>query len=62
MTKRSKEVRLAVARLNEIIEEYKEKHPTQERDWRTYEQQFAKRAKAAFHDLEPIVETAVSSI
>ena len=62
MTKRSKEVRLAVARLDEIIEEYKKEHPSEKRDWRTYEQQFARRAKTAFHDLEPFVEEAVSSI
>ncbi len=62
MTKRSKEVRLAVARLDEIIEEYKKEHPAPKRDWRTYEQQFARRAKTAFHDLEPLVEEAVSSI
>lgn len=62
MTKRSKEVRLAVARLDELIEEYKKEHPAQERDWRTYEQQFARRAKTAFHDLEPLVEEAVSTI
>ena len=62
MTKRSKEVRLAVARLDEIIKEYKKEHPAPERDWRTYEQQFARRAKTAFHDLEPLVEEAVSSI
>jgi len=62
MTKRSKEVRRVVAQLDEIIEEYKKEHPVQKRDWRTYEQQFARRAKTAFHDLEPLVERAVSSI
>ena len=62
MTKRSKEVRLAVARLDEVIEEYKKEHPPDKRDWRTYEQQFARRAKTAFHDLEPLVEEAVSTI
>ena len=62
MTKRSEEVRLAVARLDEMIEEYKKEHPAPKRDWRTYEQQFARRVKTAFHDLEPLVEEAVSSI
>lgn len=62
MSKRSKEVRLAVARLDEIVGEYKKESPAQERDWRTYEQQFARRAKTAFYDLEPLVENAVSSI
>ena len=62
MTTRSKEVRLAVARLEEVIEEYKKEHPPAKREWRTYEQQFARRAKTAFHDLEPLVEEAVSTI
>ena len=62
MSKKSKEVRLAVARLDKIIEEYKKEHPAPERDWRTYEQQFARRAKTAFYNLEPLVEEAVSSI
>ena len=62
MTKRSKEVRLAVARLDEVIEEYKKENPPAKRDWRTYEQIFARRAKTAFHDLEPLVEEAISTI
>lgn len=62
MSKRSKEVRQVVARLDEVIEEYKKEHPASKRDWRTYEQQFSRRAKAAFQDLEPLVEEAVSSI
>lgn len=62
MTKMTKSVREIVAQLDEIIEEYKKSHPAQERDWRTYEQQFARRAKACFRDLEPLVEEAVSSI
>ena len=62
MTKRSKEVRDVIAKLDEIIEEYKKEHPEKERDWRTYEQQFARRAKTCFTELEPLVEEAVSSI
>ena len=62
MTKRTDEVRDIVSQLDGIIKEYKKEHPAQERDWRTYEQRFARRAKAAFHDLEPLVEEAVSSI
>jgi len=62
VAKRTEEVRDIVSQLDEIIEEYKKEHPAQERDWRTYEQQFARRAKAAFHDLEPLVVEAVSSI
>jgi len=62
MSRRSKEVRQVVSRLDEIIEEYKKEHPASKRDWRTYEQQFARRAKSAFHDLGPLVEESVSSI
>lgn len=40
MVQHSKEVRMAVARLDRIIEEYKEEHTTKKRDWKTYEQQY----------------------
>lgn len=62
MTKRTKEVRQIVAKLDEIIDEYKKAHPAPKRDWRTYEQEFARRAKMCFTELEPLVEKAVSSI
>ncbi len=62
MTKRTKSVREVVAQLDEIIEEYKRKHPKKKRDWRTYEQEFALRARTCFTDLEPLVEEAVSTI
>jgi transposase len=62
MSKKSKQVRQVVARLEEIISEYKSEHKAHCRDWRTYEQQFARRAKKAFEDLEPLVEQAISSI
>lgn len=62
MTQRTKEVREVVAKLDEIIEQYKKEHPAPERDWRTYEQVFARRARTCFTELEPLVEEAVSSI
>lgn len=62
MSKRSKSVREVIAKLDEIIDQYKKEHPQKKRDWRTYEQQFARRAKACFHDLESLVDEAVSSI
>lgn len=62
MTKRTKSVRQVVAQLDEIIEEYKKEHPQKKRDWRTYEQEFARRARTCFTDLEPLVEEAVSTI
>jgi len=62
MTTRTQSIRDVVDRLDDIIEEYKKEHPEEKRDWRTYEQRFARRAKAAFHDLELLVDEAVSSI
>lgn len=62
MAKRSKEVREIVSKLDDIIEEYKKQHPPSKRNWRTYEQQFARRVKTCFRELEPLVEKAVLSI
>jgi len=62
MSKRSSSVRQVVAQLDQIIKEYKKKHPKPARDWRTYEQEFARRARTCFSDLEPLVEKAVSTI
>lgn len=62
MTKKSKEARIIVARLDRIIEEYKAETPTRKRDYKTYEQQYAARARKCFQELEPLVEKAVSSI
>jgi transposase len=62
MAKLTKEARLVVARLDRIIDEYKEENPSQKRDWRTYEQQYAQRAKRCFSELELLVDEAVSAI
>ena len=62
MAQRTKEVREVVAKLDDVIREYKKEHPAPEREWRTYEQQFARRARTCFTELEPLVEEAVSSI
>jgi len=62
MTQRTKEVREVVAKLDEIIDKYKKEHPAPKRDWRTYEQEFARRARTCFNELEPLVDEAVSSI
>ncbi|MFH1669246.1 MAG: ISNCY family transposase [Candidatus Woesearchaeota archaeon] len=58
----TKEVRNVVSMLDDIVKEYKEKHPVQERDWRTYEQRVAERLKTAFRELKPLVHEAASSI
>lgn len=62
MAKRTKEIRMLVARLDQIIEEYKLETPSKNRDWRTYEQQYAQRLRICFTELEPLVDEAVSSI
>lgn len=62
MVKNTKNLRLQVARLDRIIEEYKKENPGKERDYRTYEQQYAKRLKTCFNELEPLVEEAIASI
>ena len=62
MVQHSKEVRMAVARLDRIIEEYKEAQPLKKRDWRTYEQQYYRRLSYCFAELSPLIKEAVSSI
>ena len=49
--------------INSIIgKKYKLEHPKQQRDWRTYEQQFALRIKTAMKDLDPLIREAVSTL
>lgn len=62
MSKRTKEVRDIVKILDDIIQEYKEEHPDEKRNWRTYEQRVAERLKIAFRELKPLVHEAASSI
>lgn len=62
MVQHSKEVRMVVARLKSIVEEYKEEHPTKKRDWQTYEQQYYRRLKHCFTELQPLIKEAVSII
>jgi len=62
MSKRTKKLRLAVARLESIIKRYKEETPEKKRDYRTYEQQYARRIKVCFNELKPLIDEATSSI
>ncbi|EQD57519.1 ISA1214-6 transposase, partial [mine drainage metagenome] len=49
--------------INSILgKKYALEHPKKERDWRTYEQEFAQRIKIAMKDLDPLVSEAVSTI
>ena len=45
-----------------IKKEYIDTHPKEERDWRTYEQQFSRRIKEAMASLDPLIHEAVSTI
>lgn len=45
-----------------IGEEYRLAHPKKERDWRTYEQQFARRVSTAMIVLELLIREAVGAI
>ncbi len=45
-----------------IKKEYIASHPKQDRDWRTYEQQFSKRIKEVMASLDPLIHEAVSTI
>ncbi|MDG7014306.1 MAG: hypothetical protein JRN11_06560 [Nitrososphaerota archaeon] len=45
-----------------IRKEHIESHPKKERDWRTYEQRFARRIKEAMKAVGPMVHEAVSAI
>ena len=47
---------------NLLGKKYALEHPKEERDWRTYEQEFAQRIKTAMRDLDPLVNEAVSAI
>jgi len=58
----TKEVRDITSILDDIIEEYKEESTQKKRDWRTYEQQVARRLRTAFRKLKPLVHESVSSI
>lgn len=59
---RTKDVRMAVARLKSMVEEYKAEQPINVRDWRTYEQQYCQRLKYCFDELLPLIKEAVSMI
>jgi transposase len=58
----TKDVRLAALRIESAIQEYKEKTPKKEIDYKTYEEQFKARLKKCFCELVPLVEEAVSTI
>jgi transposase len=63
MVVKDEDVRDKLKELDEHIrKEYIESHPKQERDWRTYEQEFSRRTRDAMKALDPLIHEAVSSI
>jgi len=63
MVVKDEDVRRRVKELDEHIrKEYIESHPKQERDWRTYEQEFSRRVRDAIKALDPLIHEAVSTI
>ena len=59
----SDDIRYKLEEINSILgKKYALEHPRKERDWRTYEQEFAERIKAAMKDLDPLIGEAVSTI
>ena len=62
MKVKTKEIRELTKILDDIVDQYKEEHPTTKRNWRTYEQQVAERLKTAFRELKPLVREAASTI
>lgn len=60
---KDEDVRDKLKELDEHIrKEYIESHPKQERDWRTYEEEFSRRTREAMKALDPLIHEAVSSI
>ena len=60
---KDEDVRRTVKELDEHIrKEYIESHPKEERDWRTYEQEFSRRIRDAMKSLDPLIHEAVSTI
>ena len=56
----TKNIRNTVKMLDELVKHYKEQKETKKRDWKTYEQKFASRVKAAMKELAPSIEEAVN--
>jgi transposase len=59
----SDDIQYKLEEINSILgKKYVLEHPRKERDWRTYEQEFAERIKTAMKDLDPLIHEAVSTI
>ena len=62
MVRKNKELRNMLKMLDDIVKMYKSENPEEKRDWRTYEQMYAKRIKTAMRRFEPLINEAVSLI
>ena len=59
----TEDIHYKLEEINNLLgKQYALEHPKEERDWRTYEQEFAQRIKTAMRDLDPLVNEAVSLI
>ena len=59
----SDDIQYKLEEINGILgKKYALEHPRKERDWRTYEQEFAERIKTAMRELDPLIHEAVSAI
>ncbi len=59
----SDDIQYKLEEINSILgKKYALEHPRKERDWRTYEQEFAERIKTAMRELDPLIHEAVSAI
>ena len=57
----SDDIHYKLEEINSLLgKKYALEHPKEERDWRTYEQEFAQRIKTAMRDLDLPVNEAVS--
>ncbi len=58
-----KEVAEKLAQLEDIIKQYKEDNPYEDkRDWRTYEERLNHRIRVAIRSLEPLIDEAVATL
>ena len=59
----SNDIQYKLEEINSILgKKYVDEHPKKERNWRTYEQEFAQRIKVAMKELDPLINEAVSKI
>lgn len=58
----TREVRRVVNELDWLVKLYKKENPAPKRDWRTYEQQLARRLKFAISWFEPLIDKAIAAL